>query len=202
MLNKASKIISVIAHPFLIPIYVMMILLFTENAHYYYLTKVKLYLLWNVALYTLVLPSLTLALLKRLCRLRNRHLTKREFTIIALLVGATCYMLCAMTMMKVPSLAIFRKIAIAGVMCEIFCLTMIPFARISTYLTAMGATVALFTILNISGETSLFWVLLASLLCAGLLASVRLYMGRNRSRQLLVSFICGFLLSSAAMIWM
>lgn len=202
MLNKISKTLSVVLHPFMIPIYVMIILLFTDTVHSYYPWRVKVYLLWNVALYSLVLPCLTLALLKRLRRLRNKRLSKREFTIIALLVGATCYILCAITMMKAPSLTIFRKIAVAGVMCELFCLASLPFGRISPHLTAMGAAVALFTMLNILGESSMFWTLLLTILCAGILASARLYMGRNRSRQLLVGFVFGFLLSAAAMMWM
>lgn len=202
MLNKTAKIISGVFHPFFIPIYVMILLLFTDTVHSFYPWKVKVYLLWNVALYSFVLPVLMLALLTRLRRLRKHRFTKREFTIIALLVGACCYILCAITMMKAPSLAIFRKIAVAGVMCELFCLATLPFGRISTYLTAMGAAVALFTMLNILGEMSMFWALLASILCAGLLASARLYMGRNRSLQLFTGFVCGFLLSAAAMMWM
>lgn len=202
MLNKISKIISVVFHPFLLPIYVMLILLFTETVHSFYPWKVKVYLLWNVTLYTLVLPALTLALIKHLRRVRNRRMSKREYTIIALLIGASCYILCAITMMKAPSLSIFRKIAMAGVLCELFCLVTIPFGRISTHLTAMGAAVAIFTLLNILGEISLFWILLTTILCAGILSSARLYMGRNRSRQLFIGFVCGFLLSSVAMMWM
>lgn len=202
MLNKSAKILSAVFHPFLLPIYVMIILLFTETVHSYYPWKVKIYLLWNVSLYSLVLPLLTLALLKRLRRLRNKHLSKREYTIIALLVGACCYILYAITMMRIPSLDIFRKIAMAGLLCELFCLATLPFARISAHLTAMGAVVALFTMLNILGEMSLFWILLITIILAGVLASARLYMGRNRSRQIFAGFVCGFLLSAAAMMWM
>ena len=201
MLNRAAKIISVVFHPFLLPIYVMLILLFTETVHSYYPWKVKVYLLWNVSLYSFLLPTLTLALITRLYRLRNKRLSKRAYTIIALLVGATCYILCAITMMKAPQLAIFRKIAMAGFLCELFCLASLRFSNISAHLTAMGAAVAIFTLLNILGETSLFWILLTTILCSGILASARLYMGRNRSRQLFIGFVCGFLLSSIAMMW-
>ena len=189
-------------HPFMIPIYVMVLLLFSNTIHSYYNLKVKIYLLWNVSLYALILPALTLALLKRLRRLRNRRLSKREYTIIALLVSASCFILCAITMMKAPSLSIFRKIAMAGVLCDIFCLAALPFGRISHHLTAMGAAVALFAMLNILGEVSLFWVLLGTIICAGMLASTRLYMGRNRSRQLFIGFVCGFLISAAVMMWL
>lgn len=202
MLNKTAKILSVTLHPFLIPIYIMVLLLFTNTVHSYYPWKIKVYLLWNITLYSTVLPVLTLELLKRFRRLRNKRLSKREYTIIALLVGAICYVLCAITMMNVASLAIFRKIAMTGMMCNIFCLAALPFGRISAHLTAMGAAVALFTMLNILGEISLFWILLGTILCAGVIASARLYMGRNRSRQLFIGFVSGFLISAATMMWL
>ena len=154
----------------------MVLLLFTNTVHSYYPWKIKVYLLWNITLYSTVLPVLTLELLKRFRRLRNKRLSKHEYTIIALLVGAICYVLCAITMMNVASLAIFRKIAMVGMMCNIFCLAALPFGRISAHLTAMGAAVALFTMLNILGEISLFWILLGTILCAGIIASARLYM--------------------------
>jgi hypothetical protein len=180
----------------------MVLLLFTNTVHSYYPWKIKVYLLWNITLYSTVLPVLTLELLKRFRRLRNKRLSKREYTIIALLVGAICYVLCAITMMNVASLAIFRKIAMVGMMCNIFCLAALPFGRISTHLTAMGAAVAFFVMLNIAGEQAVFWILQWTLLAAGLSASVRLYLGRNRSLQLLVSFVGGFLLTTLSMLYL
>lgn len=202
MLNRLAKIFSWVMHPFVVPIYVMVIMLFTNTVHSYYPLHIKFYLLWDVALYTLVLPGLTMALLRRLQRVRRKRMSRRQIIIIALLVGAVCYMLCAMTMMRASSLMLFRKMAVAGALCEIFCLVIIPFSRASLHLVAMGAAVAMFTILNILGEMSLFWALLVAILLSGVLASARLYMGRNRSRQLLVGFVSGFLICMAAMMWM
>ncbi len=201
MLNKAAKLLSWALHPSIVPVYVMMILLFTNTIHSYHTIRVKFYLLWSVALYTLVLPALTFALVKHLRRKRWQSLSRRHLVIITLLVGAVCYMLLAMTMAGVPSLALFRKGAMVGVMCSLFCLVTMPICRVSLHLTAMGAVVALFVMLNILGETSLFAELLSSILLSGMLASARLYMGRNRGRQLLVGFVGGFLLSVAAMLW-
>ncbi|MBQ1253201.1 MAG: hypothetical protein IIY05_02500 [Alistipes sp.] len=202
MLNKSAKILSWVLHPFVVPIYVMLILLFTNTVHSYYALRVKVYLLWSVALYTLVLPGLTLALLKRLQELRRVRINKRQFIVIALLVGAVCYVLCAMTMMRAPSLALFRKMAVAGMTCYLFCLISMLFSRVSLHLTAMGAVVALFVLLNILGELSLFGELLVAILLSGMLASARLYMGRNRSRQVLAGFVGGFCCCAIAMMWL
>ena len=65
----------------------------------------------------------------------------------------------------------------------------------------MGAAVALFVVLNIAGEQAMFWVLIATLLVAGLLASARLYMGRHRSLQLLVGFVGGFAMGVISLLW-
>ena len=50
----------------------MVLLLFTNTVHSYYPWKIKVYLLWNITLYSTVLPVLTLELLKRFRRLRNQ----------------------------------------------------------------------------------------------------------------------------------
>ena len=176
-------------------------MLFLNTIYLYYPMRLKVYLIWVVALYSTVLPMLTVALLKRLQRLRGREVPQRYRMALVMVVSTICYLLCAMTMMKAPSLVMFRKIAVAAALSNLFCLGMSHFTRVSTHLTAMGAAVALFVVLNIAGEQAMFWVLIATLLVAGLLASARLYMGRHRSLQLLVGFVGGFAMGVISLLW-
>ena len=82
--------------------------------------------------------------IKRLHRLRGRELPRRHHPTILMIVGAICFLLYAFTVVRIPSLAIFRKIAFAGLFCNLYCLLMLRFTRrISTHLTAMGALSAL-----------------------------------------------------------
>lgn len=201
MYKQAAKIISAIFHPLLIPVYIMTVLLFMNTIYSYYPMSVKLYLIWVMVLYAIVLPALTVMLVKRIQRMRGVRLPRHHFLSIIMLVGACCFLLCALTLMKSPSLTIFRKVAVAAMLCELFCLGMIQFTRISLHLTAMGAGVAALVILNIIGENSLFWVMLISIISAGILASARLYMGRHRSLQLLTSFVGGFLICIVTMLY-
>ena len=179
----------------------MTVLLFMHTIYSYYPMSVKLYLIWVMVLYAIVLPTLTVMLVKRIQRIRGVRLPRHHFLSIIMLVGACCFLLCALTLMKSPSLTIFRKVAVAAMLCELFCLGMIQFTRISLHLTAMGAGVAALVILNIIGENSLFWVMLISIISAGILASARLYMGRHRSLQLLTSFVGGFLICIVTMLY-
>ena len=201
-MKRFAKIISTILHPCFVPIYAIALLMVTGTVYHYYPLRFQLYLLWVVTLYSAILPILTMALLKRLHRLRGRELPRRYHPAIMMVVGIICYALYAFTMMKAPSLIIFRKIAVAGVMCNIYCLVMLCFTRrISTHLTAMGAVTAFFTMLNIAGEMALFWVLLGTLLASGLLATARLYLGRHRSLQLLTAYVGGFIISIIALLY-
>lgn len=184
------------------PIYVVLLMMVTGTVYHYYPLRMQLYLVWVVVLYSAVLPILLITSIKRLLRLRGRELPRRYRPVAIFVVGIVCFALFATTMMKAPSLMLFRKMAVAGIMCNIYSLVMLRFSRrISTHLTAMGAATAIFTMLNIAGEQPLFWVLLGTLLASGMLASAQLYLGRHRSLQLLAAYVGGFLVTAFAMLY-
>lgn len=201
-MKRIAKILLNVLHPFLIPIYVEAVLLFSGTIYALYPSQLKAYLMWAVVLYATVLPLLTVALLKRIQRLRGREIQQRHKLTVMMFACAICYLLYAITMMRAPSLILFRKIASSALLCTMATLAMSRFTRPSSHLIAMGATVAFFVMLNIAGEPAVFWSLLCSLLVAGLAASIRLYLGRNRSLQLLTSFVAGFLICVLSMLYL
>lgn len=201
-MNRIAKIISNLLHPFLIPIYVEAVLLFTGTIYSFYPMRLRIYLMWAIALYATVLPLLIVALLKRIQRLRGREIQQRHKMTVMLFACAICYLFYAITMMRSPSLILFRKIAATAMLCSMSTIVLSRFTRVSNHLIAMGAAVAFFVTLNIAGEPAVFWTLLWSLLIAGLMASIRLYLGRNRSLQLLISFVTGFLVCVVSMLYL
>ncbi len=202
-MRQLAKIYSTLLHPYFVPIYAVLMLMVTGTVYHYYPLRMQLYLLWVVALYSAVLPILTIMLAKRLQRLRGKEIPRRYRLVAIIIVGIICYVLYLFTMIKAPSLMIFRKMAVAGVMCNVYCLVMLRFTRrISVHLTGMGAATAFFTMLNIAGEQPLFWVLLGTLLASGVLASAQLYLGRHRSLQLFAAYVGGFIFTVIAMLYM
>jgi membrane-associated phospholipid phosphatase len=203
MLKNLCKIYSYLLHPYLVPLYVVVALLFGATTYALLPLRLKFYLLWVFGLYTLILPVVINAFVHRLGNNRfKRWFSGRRRRILPLMVGACCYLLCAITLMKAPSLLFFRKMAIAAVMCEVFCLVVLPLWRVSLHMTAMGAVVAIFIVLNVVGVLSLFWAMLLSIVVAALLASARLYIGRNNGMQVLVGFCAGFIITVGALLMM
>ncbi|MBQ4126998.1 MAG: hypothetical protein IJD72_03415 [Alistipes sp.] len=201
MLKRLSKIFSAVFHPSFVPIYLVALLLFADSVYDMFPLRIKFYLLWVVALYALVIPFVGRALLKRADKWGGGKIKHLRSKAIPLLLGTCCFLLCAITLMKSPSLIMFRKIALAAAMSELFCLLTLPLWRASLHMTAMGAATAALVTLNIIGAQNMFWVMMASIIITGMLASARLYLGRNNGIQILAGFIGGFAVSAVTMLF-
>ena len=205
MTNKSamrlSRVVSAVFHPCLLPIYAVITVLFSDTVYSFYTMRVKFYLIWVVVLYAAFIPMLAYFLFKRLDGLKRMSIDRSRLRMLMLMVGAVCYMLCAVTLLKLPSLLLFRKLATAAVMCEIFCIFTVRRWNVSLHLAAMGAVTALFVMLNIIGVMSLFWPMVAAIIVSGLLASSRLCLGRHDGWEVLAGFGGGFLISSLSLLY-
>ena len=128
----------------------------------------KIYLLWVVALYAIIIPLLALGVLRSLGRISDYRIDDRRERLLPLLVGAVCYVLCAITIAKIPSAIFLRKFMIAAACCEVMCLAVSLYWKISLHLTAMGAVVALLVVMNIAGVGDMMVPLMIAILCAGM----------------------------------
>lgn len=198
---RLSRAVSAVFHPCLLPIYAVVTVLFTDAVYSFYTMSVKFYLIWVVGLYAAFIPLLAYLLFKHLDGINRMQIDARRLRMLMLLVGAVCYMLCALTLLKLPSLMLFRKVATAAVMCELFCILVSRRWNISLYLAAMGAVTALFTMLNFVGVVSLFWPFIAAILVSGALASARLYLGRHNGWEVMAGFAGGFVVSSISLLY-
>ena len=80
--KKIATGISWVLHPFLLPVYLMAVLL-TMTAFSHYPPNVKFYLLWVVALYAIVIPLLSLGVLRSLGRISDYRIDDRSGTLPA-----------------------------------------------------------------------------------------------------------------------
>lgn len=118
MYKKLSNGISWVLHPFLLPLYLIVVLL-TLTVFAHYPANVKFYLLWVVVLYAMIIPLLALGVLRSLGRISDFKVDNRRERLLPLLVGAVCYVLCAITIAKIPSAIFLRKFMIAAACCEV-----------------------------------------------------------------------------------
>lgn len=199
--TRLSHALSWLLHPFFQPLYLITLLL-TCTIFAAYPLKMKLYLWGVVILYTIVLPALALGVLRKAGRLSDFRIDVRNERILPLLIGAACYVLCALTLGKFASAAFLRKFMIAGACCELMCLFVSMRWKISLHLTGMGALTAMLVLLNFIGVGQMLVPLLAAVVGSGLLASARLYLGCHNGWQILAGYCGGFVVAALAMIFL
>ena len=175
MYKKLSNGISWVLHPFLLPLYLIVVLL-TLTVFAHYPANVKFYLLWVVVLYAMIIPLLALGVLRSLGRISDFKVDNRRERLLPLLVGAVCYVLCAITIAKIPSAIFLRKFMIAAA--------------------------ALLVVMNVAGVGNMMVPLMVAILCAGALASARLYLGCHNGQQVLAGFCGGFAVATLAVLFL
>lgn len=199
--NKLAHGTSWVLHPFLLPLYFLTVLL-TCTTLSLYPSAVKLYFLWVVVLYTILIPALGLVVLRKTGMLTDYRIDIRRERIVPLLMGAVCYVLCAITVARIPSADIIRRFMIAAAACEVSCLLVSMRWKISLHMTGMGALVAMLAVLNLVDATELLWPLAVAVLGAGALATARLYLGCHTPMQILAGFANGFLISLSVLLFL
>lgn len=199
--RKIANTLSWVLHPFLLPVYLMAVLL-TMTTFAHFSPGVKFYFLWVVALYAIIIPFLSLGVLHSLGRISDFKVDDRRERWLPLLVGTVCYVLCALTFSKIPSAIFLRKFMIAAACCEVLCFVVSFYWKISLHLTAMGAAVALLVVMNVAGVGNMMVPLMVAILCAGALASARLYLGCHNGQQVLAGFCGGFAVATLAVLFL
>lgn len=199
--GKLAHGLSWVLHPFLQPVYLMGVLL-TMTTFALYPANVKFYLLWVVALYAILIPVLSLGVLHSLGRLSSYRVDDRRERLLPLLIGAVCYVLCALTLSKIPSAIFLRKFMVAAACCELLCFVVSLRWKISLHLTGMGAVVALLVVMNVAGVGNMVFPLVVAVLAAGALASARLYLGSHNAPQVLAGFCGGFAVATLAVLFL
>ena len=187
MYLRLSKAVSVVLHPFLVPLYMVSLLLLAGTVYSLYPLKVKIYLIWVTLLFTTI---------KSYRKIGDADLSDRKERFIPLLAMIACYTLCAVAIARIPSAQMLSRFMFAGACCVAVCLFVSFYWKISLHMTALGAAVAFIVLINIASGGGLFAAFIAALLAAGALGSARLKLGYHTLSQVAVGFATGFIVAA------
>ncbi len=200
-LERTAHLLSLLLHPFFIPLYAVGLLLFAPTIYALLPLSTRLYLVGVVALYTLLLPALSLVLLRRRGWLSSYRIDQRRERILPLMIGTVCYLLCALTLLKVPVAQLLHRMMFGAALCQGLCLVVTLRWKISLHLTGLGGATSFFVLLSVAGAGDLLLPMVGVVLCSGLLSSARLYLGCHNGWQILAGYAGGFLMMSLAMLF-
>lgn len=190
-----SRGVSYLLHPFLMPVWLLAVLFGTGIIPVYIPAGIRNYILTVVTINTLFVPVIAIILMRIFGLIDDYSFSTRRERTLPMLIAALCYGLCGWMLGASPMLFLLRRMMFAAMSCTVFALILNFRWRVSLHMTAVGAAVGMVTILLYAGYVNLIWIFCGAVLCAGILGSARLYLGRNNPVQVGAGFAGGFIIS-------
>ncbi len=193
-LERAANIYSWVLCPLLMPT-IGIILIFTLSILRFLPTAMAVRFILIVFGLTAVLPMLLIYILKLFGIIHDVALNNRQERTIPYLITSACLLGTAWFMASRQCPGWVSAFYAGGGIAGIINLIVNRWWKISAHAAGMAGVVAmLFHISGSAGESSsLIWWIAAVILAAGLLGTVRIYLGRHTFAQVMAGYAVGFL---------
>ncbi len=192
-----ARAISFLMHPFLLPIYMVALLVYTELIPFAVPNELDNTVFGVVTMNLLVMPAFCIMILKVCGLLSNWSLSTRKERILPLLIVAISYACSAWIFSDLMPLFLIRRFMLAAFGSVVFAAILNLFWQVSLHLTGAGGAVGILFVLVMVGYGNLLSLFSLLVLLTGALASARFYLGKHTPAQVAVGFLGGFLISAA-----
>jgi len=193
-MNKSlANFISILFHPLFIPLYVLLVLLFS-NAYFAVILNrsFKIFLFLFTLTAGVVLPLLSATLFKKFGIISSLRMPDRKERVLPFLMTSIYYIIAFSSLQKIEYLpSTYSKLFLATSLI-LLCVALITyFWKISIHLMSLGSMVGLLLALNLDNP---FFLLpfITTILIAGITASSRLSLKVHTPAQLYLGFLFGF----------
>jgi hypothetical protein len=191
--DKLSRTCSVIFHPYMMPVYGLLIIFMAPTLYNYLPSTVKKLVIFIVLINNVLLPLSLIPFFMHNNLIRSWFMNERSDRIIPLIISTILYFVTTYIIFRfqVPHMLKYFFLAIA---CLSLIATLINFWwKVSLYSIGAGAILALVLVLSFKMYTPLLWYLIPSILVAGLILSTRLQLDLHNPGQVWAGFLTGFL---------
>lgn len=191
--DKLAKTVSVIFHPFLMPVYGLVIIFIAPTLFNYLPFEVKKLMMMIILVNNVLLPLSLLPFFVHHNIIHSWFVTERKDRIIPLILSTILYIVTTYIVFrfKVP---FFLKTFFLAITVLSLVATLINFWwKISLHSIGAGAILALVILLSVKMYTPLLWYVIPVILAGGLILSSRLQLNHHNPRQVWSGFFAGIL---------
>lgn len=191
-LIKISRIISAIFSPFSIP-FLAFLILFLFSYLRIMPIQYKLIVLGVVYSFTILLPTLTIFLFRKINRFTTEDLGKRQHRYVPFVLTITSYVFCLLMMKRLNMPWYITGIILASLVTLIICVLANFRWKLSEHMAGAGATIGgLISFSALFGYNPTGWLCLF-ILIAGLLGTARLILSHHTLGEVLTGFAVGYI---------
>jgi hypothetical protein len=192
LLEKPAKIISIIFHPLLMPVYGMAIIFSAPTLFGYLPFNIKKLLFLIILVNNVLLPLSLMPFFIQRKIISSWALSDRKERNIPLIITTLLYVTTSYIIFRFPIPLFLKSFIFATAFLSIL-VTLINFWwKISLHSVAAGALIGLVFLLSIKMLTPLEWYLISAVLIAGLVLSSRLRLNHHSPMQVWIGLLTGF----------
>lgn len=192
MTTKLANILSGIFHPFLITLY-SFILIFVSGTYITYLpNSIKLIILIVILFNTLLIPIISLFILKRLGLIKSFYLEKHRERVVPIIITSIPYFFTLYLMARLPVPQVLLKIIESGVVVLLVAALISYWWKISLHLMGIGGLSGFLFACAAQSYFRALPLIMIAFTVAGILASARLKNGDHKPAQVYAGYLVGF----------
>lgn len=191
MTEKAAKVISIIFHPFLIPIFGFLAL-FNSGFYFSVLSgDAKRFVLLVVFFTTAILPMLSVAILALNPKFDITMQSVRD-RVLPLLFSAIFYYIGFLLLNRIRIFPIFKMFLIASVLVIVLVLMITLKWKISTHMASVGGLTGTVFALSFRSGLNPLLLIVSVVLISGMVGTARLVLNKHSMSQITAGYALGF----------
>jgi hypothetical protein len=192
LFNRIAKIIAIIFHPLLMPLYGMIIIFSAPTLFGYLPFNIMKLIFLIILVNNVLLPISLLPFFVHRGIISSYTITERKERNVPLIISTVLYGTTSYIIFRFP-IPVFLKTFIFSTAFLSLIVTVINFKwKISLHSVGSGALIALVLILSVKMLTPLQWYLIAVFIAAGLTLSSRLKLNKHNPQQVWLGLLTGF----------
>jgi hypothetical protein len=191
-----AKVISVIFHPALIPLYGLIIILFAPTLLAYLPFEVKKIIILIFVTNNVILSLSVIPFLRFRNIINSWEMEDKNERVIPLLIAAVLYFMTTYILFKFEVPVFLKAYSFSTSVLVLLCAVISTSWKISIHSVASGALLATVILLSFKMYTNLAWLIFSVLILSGMILSARLNLKTHNPAQVYIGFITGFLVGA------
>lgn len=190
--DKLARVISVIFHPFLMPVYGLLIILMAPTLYNYLPFEVKKLIVLIVLVNNVLLPLSLIPFFVHHNYIESWLMNERNDRKIPLIISTILFAVTIYIIFKFPIPNFLKSYFIAFGLLSLTATLINLRWKISLHSIGAGAIIALVLILSVKMSTSLLPYLIPAIVTGGMILSSRLQLDQSNPGQVWSGFLTGF----------
>lgn len=197
-LVRTAKVVSMIFTPFSIP-FLAFLFLFIFSYLRIMPIQYKLIVLGVVYCFTILMPTLTIFLFRKINKFSPEDLNLRKSRFIPFLLTITSYLFCLVMMHRLNIPWYMTGIILASLITMVICIIANLKWKLSEHMAGIGAIIGgMVSFSALFGYNPVWWLCLF-ILCAGTLGTARIILQHHTLGEVLFGFLVGLICSLAVL---